>query len=133
MLAICLYRDMKEKFRASGFLDFGYQNQCNTAQTRSRDPITKKGTLQPPTLDKTATEGTPITPDSEAKAIRSPNARALFAGAITSATAAMLLGGIMPPDKPVTTRNASKTPNDGANAEAKTLTDKRVSPATATG
>ena len=46
--------------------------------------------------------------------------------------AAMLLGGIMPPDRPVTTRNARRTPNVGAKADAKTLMDKKVSPVTAT-
>ena len=126
---------MKEKVPGSGFrfLSFGYQNQCNTAQTKSKDPFIKNGTFQPPAFATTATAGTPTTPDSEAKAIRTPNALVLLASAITSATPAMLLGGVMPPDKPVMTRNPNETPKVGAKADANTLMDYRVSPATATG
>ena len=99
----------------------------------SREPITANGTLQPPTLVMTATKGTPITPDKEANAIRSPNALALFAGVKMSATAAMLLGGIMPPVNPVTTLNAIKTPKLEAKLDAKTLIPSKPSPATVTG
>ena len=99
----------------------------------SREPITENGIFQPPTLVMTATKGTPITPDNEANAIRSPNALALFAGVKMSATAAMLLGGIMPPVNPVTTLNAIKTPKLEAKLDAKTLIPSKPSPATATG
>ena len=81
----------------------------------------------------TATSGTPITPDNAATAMRSPNALALAAGVRTSATAAILLGGIQPPESPVTIRSASSTPKLGAKLDASTLMPNNPSPATATG
>ena len=50
-----------------------------------------------------------------------------------SATAAMLLGGIMPPVNPVTTLNAIKTPKREAKLDAKTLIPSKPSPAAVTG
>lgn len=124
---------MKEKVRGPDLSILGYQNQCSTAQRKSKHPITKNGARHPPLLVKTATNGTPITEDKEATAIRIPKAFALFAGVRTSATAAMLLGGIMPPDNPVKTRKPSSAPKLGAKLDAITLADSNVSPTTATG
>ena len=91
------------------------------------------GTRHPPPLVMTATRGTPTTPDKDATAIRSPNAFALFAGDSTSATAAMLLGGIIPPQRPVTILNANNVSKFGAKLDANTLMPRKPIPATATG
>ncbi len=55
------------------------------------------------------------------------------AGGTESATAAMLLGGIMPPPSPVTTLRAIKVPRFGAKADANTPMESNVSPVNATG
>ena len=65
---------MNEKACGPDVWILGYQNQCNTAQAKSRQPITKNGALHPLTLDMTATKGTPITDDIEASAIKIPKA-----------------------------------------------------------
>ena len=72
------------------------------------------GTCHPPPLVMMATKGTPTTPDKDATAIKSPNAFALSAGGSTSATAAMLLGGIIPPQSPVKILNANNVSKFGA-------------------
>ena len=95
--------------------------------------MTRNGTRHPPPLAMRATRGTPTTPDNDANAINSPNALALVAGVRTSATAAMLLGGIMPPERPVTTLSASNNPKLEAKLDANTLMPNKPSPATATG
>ena len=92
-----------------------------------------KGTRHPPPLVRMATNGTPTTPDKDATAIRSPNAFALFAGDSTSATAAMLLGGIIPPQSPVTILNANNVSKFGAKLDANTLIPNNPMPAIATG
>jgi hypothetical protein len=124
---------MNENVRGPDLSILGYQNQWNIAQTKSKHPITKNGTLHPPALVMTATKGMPTTDDKEATAIRIPKAFALFSGGRTSATAAMLLGGIMPPDRPVRIRNPRRAPKLGAKLDATTLADNNVRPATDTG
>ena len=96
-------------------------------------PIIKKGTRHPPIPATNATKGTPITDESEVKAISSPNALARLSAGSTAATAAMLFGGIIPPASPVMIRNPISTPKVGAKLEAMTLAASKVNPMTATG
>ena len=93
----------------------------------------RKGSLQPPDSATTATKVTPITEDREVNAISTPTAWARRAGDTESATAARLLGGIMPPPIPVTTLRAIKVPRLGAKADANTPMESNESPVKATG
>ena len=61
-----------------------------------------------------------------------PTAWARRAGGTESATAAMLLGGIMPAPSPVTTLSAISDSRLGAKADAKTPTESNESPDNAT-
>jgi len=97
----------------------GNQSRFNRVHAANRPPMTKKGSRHPPDSAPIATKGTPITEERVANAINPLTAWARRAWGTVSATAAMLLGGIMPPPSPVTTRRAIKIPRLGAKAEAR--------------
>ena len=105
----------------------------SSAQAANIEPITKNGNRHPPESAANATKGMPITADRVANAISPPTVRERRAGVKESATAAMLLGGIMPPPRPVTALNAIKVPRLGAKADANILMASNVSPINATG
>lgn len=127
------YREKNVKVRGLAASFFGNQNQLSTMQAVKREPITRNGKRQLPKSAINATAGTPITADKVVNEITVPTARASRAGGTTSTTAAMPLGGIIPPPSPVTTLVTIKVSRLGANAEAKTPTASSDSPASATG
>ena len=127
------YLEKKEKDRSPAPSLLGNQNQLSRAHAANREPMTRKGSRQPPKSAATATKGTPITEDREVNAISPATVCARRAGVTESATAARLLGGIMPPPSPVTTLRAIKIPRLGAKADAKTPIESNESPINATG
>ena len=111
----------------------GNQRQLRRAHAVERERITRKGSGQTPESATTDTKSTPNTEDRKANASSAPTAWARRAGDTESATAARLLGGIMPPPIPVTTLRAIKVPRLGAKADANTPMESNESPVKATG
>ena len=127
------YLEKKENDRMPAPSLLGNQNQLSSAHAAEREPITRQGSRQPPESATTATKGTAITEDRQENAISTPTAWARRAGDTESATAARLLGGIMPPPIPVTTLRAIKVPRLGAKADANSPIESNESPVKATG